>query len=100
MSVGCDKKKSGFFFGRKSLGDDGNLRRFQAESSGIKQELLKFVQRPSRLWSILEVDSADAQRDVAARCSEGKGVEGEKPHSGYRLPIDSETQAGNAPVVL
>ena len=50
---------------------DGDLRRCQA--------LLDFVQRLSRLWSILEVDSADAQRDVTARCSEGKGGGGEVP---------------------
>ena len=40
---------------------DGDLRRCQA--------LLGFVQRLSRLWSILEVDSADAQREVIVRCS-------------------------------
>ena len=63
---------------------DGDLRQCQA--------LLDFAQRPSRLWSILEVDSADAQREVAARCSErgqeeGKGGGGEVPfYSSLRGP--------------
>ena len=43
---------------------DGDLRRCQAS--------LDFDQRLSRLWFILEVDCADAQREVIARRSEGK----------------------------
>ena len=51
---------------------NGDLRRCQA--------LLDFVHRLSRHWFILEVDCADdAQREVAVRCSEGKGGTGEVP---------------------
>ena len=48
---------------------DGDLRCCQA--------LLDVVQRLSRLWCILEVDCADAQREVTVRCSEVKGGGGE-----------------------
>ena len=50
---------------------DGDLRRCQ--------ELLDFVQRLSCLWSILEVDCADAQREVIVRFSKGKRGGGEVP---------------------
>ena len=50
---------------------NGDLRRCQAA--------LDFDQRLSRLWLILEVDCADAQREVTVCCSEGKGGRGEVP---------------------
>ena len=41
--------------------------------------LLDFFKRLSRLWGILEIDRANAQREVPGCSSEGKGEFGEVP---------------------
>ena len=62
-SVDDDPARSGLTLMFSTV--DSDLRRFYA--------LRDFVQRPSRLWGILEVDRANAQREVSGRQGEGKG---------------------------